>query len=130
MTINSGEQSIFSNRFGEISDRRLIYLWKKHWFSGKRRVDIPIKQVVSVSHDTDRSIFYGLFLTVVGISLLRYFNFFGIIFFLTGIFMIWGSPRVTVRNAGAENMPSVGFPWEKKSAEEFAVAVRNQLFKD
>lgn len=128
MTINSGEQSIFSNRFGEVSDRRLIYLWKKSWFSGNKRVDIPIKQVVSVSHDTERKIFAGLFWLVIGISLLRYVI--GIIPLLIGIFLIWGSPRVTVRNAGAENMPSIGFPWEKQSAEEFAVAVRNQLFKD
>jgi len=128
MTINRGEQSTFQNRFGEVSDRRLVYFWKKGWFSGKQRVDIPMKQVVSVSHTTDRKIFVGLFYIFSGLCLLVFLV--GIIPLILGVFMLWGSPAVIVRNAGGEAMPSVGYPWEKEEAQEFAVAVRKQLFRD
>ena len=128
MTANPNEKYYFTNQFGEVSDRRLIYFWRKGWFSGKRRIDIPMKQVVSVSHDIERKIFAGLFYIVIGLFLLTFII--GIIPLTVGILMLWGSPTVIVRNAGGEAMPSIGFPWEQKAAEEFAIAVRSQLFKD
>ena len=129
MTEISNEQYAFSNKFGEVSDRRLVYFWKKNWFSGKRRIDIPMKQVVSVTDDVERNFFGGVFFTVVGTILLMN-NIIGIIPLAVGILIIWGAPTVIIRNAGGEKMGSVGYPWEKGAAEEFANAVRTQLFKD
>lgn len=128
MTISPNEKSAFSNEFGEVSDRRLVYLWRKNWFSGTRRIDIPMKQVVSVRSDTDRNIFLGLFLIVIGLVLLTFII--GIIPLIVGILILWGSPTVIVTNAGGEFMASIGWPWQNKAAEEFAAAVRSQLFKD
>jgi len=125
MTTNSSEQLIFSNQFGQVFDRRLIYLWRKDLSTDRHRVDIAMKQVVSISYTIKRRTFAGLFWIVVGISLLIYIV--GIIPLLTGICMVWGSPMIIVGNAGGEAIPSLGFPWEKKAAEEFVSAIRNQL---
>lgn len=129
MTEFSNEQYAFSNQFGEVSDRRLVYWWKKNWFSGKRRIDIPMKQVVSITYDTERNFFGGLLFTVIG-SIWLMNHIIGIIPLIVGLLIIWGAPAVIIRNAGGEKMVSVGYPWQNKAAEEFATAVRNQLFKD
>jgi hypothetical protein len=67
MTLGLPENKVFKNRLEKISDRRLIYFAKKSWFSGGSREDIPLKQVVSVRYETNPNIFWGLFLTVIGV---------------------------------------------------------------
>jgi hypothetical protein len=128
MTSGLPENRVFKNRLGEISDRRLIYFAKRSWFSGGSREDIPLKQVVSVRYETDQNIFWGLFLTVIGV--LGLFMIIGLFPLLRGIVYLWGSPIVFVVTTGGTANRSVGFPWQKKEAEEFVEALRNQLFKD
>jgi hypothetical protein len=128
MSSGSGETIVFNNRFGEITNKRLVYFAKKGWFSGKSREDIPLKQVVSVRQETGRNIFSGLIWTVFGLILLV--GVIGIVPLIYGILLLWGSPTVFVVTAGGTATRSVAFPWESKDAEEFVDALRNELFKD
>lgn len=120
------EQTMIENAFGAVTNKRVTYMAKKGWFSSGYREDVPLKQVVSVRHVTDRKVFLGLFLIVVGIALLAIII--GIIPLIIGIQFLWGSPTVQVVTAGGTGEPMIGLPWQNKEAEEFTRALRGQLF--
>jgi hypothetical protein len=128
MTSGSPEQTIIDNPFGIVTNKRVAYMVKKSWFGGGRREDVPLKQVVSVRHDTERKLFWGLFLTVVGLASLMYIV--GIIPLGLGVLLLWGSPMVNVVTAGGTSNPVIGLPWQKQQADEFASALRGQLFNE
>ena len=128
MNPDSQEQVIIENQFGIVTSKRVTYFARKNWFSGVSREDVPLKQVVSVRVETGRKIFLGLFLVIIGISLLMAVV--GIIPLVLGILMLWGSATVNVVTAGGTSSPVIGWPWQKAEAEAFASALRGQLFSE
>jgi len=128
MTSGSQEQTIIDNPFGIVTTKRVTYMAKKGWFSGGRREDVPLKQVVSVRYETDRNISLGLFYVFLGLLLITFII--GIIPLISGILILWGSPKVNVITAGGTAAPVSGYPWDKKEAEAFVSALRGQLFSE
>jgi hypothetical protein len=92
MTSSSKENVLVDNCFGIVTNKRLTYMAKKSWFSGGRREDVPLKQVVAVRYEMDRKVFGGLLLIVLGIVLITVVV--GIIPLIVGILLMWGSPTV------------------------------------
>jgi len=128
MTSASPEQTIIDNSFGIVTTKRVTYMAKKSWFSGGRREDVPLKQVVSVRYETSRNIFLGLFYVVLGVLLISFVI--GIIPLVFGVLILWGSPLVNVVTAGGTAAPVSGWPWQKQQAEAFTSALRGQLFSE
>ena len=128
MTSSSQEQTIIDNPFGIVTTKRVTYMAKKGWFSGGRREDVPLKQVVSVRYETGRNIFLGLFYVVLGLLLLAFII--GIIPLVVGVLILWGSPVINVITAGGTAAPVSGWPWQKQEAEAFVNALRGQLFSE
>lgn len=128
MTSDSQEQTIIDNGFGIVTTKRVTYMAKKSWFSGGSREDVPLKQVASVRQETSRSIPAGLFLIVIGLCSLMVVI--GIIPLVFGILLLWGSPQVNVITAGGTGSPVIGWPWQKQLADDFAKALRGQLFNE
>lgn len=128
MSSASVEQTIVSNRYGTVTNKRVIYFADKGWFSGGRREDVPLKQVVSIRYETSRSILMGIFCLLVGLALLMYVV--GIIPVAIGVLLLWGSPKVNVVTAGGTATPVVGWPWQRKEAQVFVNALRSQLFSE
>ena len=130
MTSSSPEKEslVMSNVFGTVTTKRVTYLAQKGWFGGGSREDVPLKQVVSVRHETDRKVFIGLLLIVLGLILL--FAIVGVIPLALGALLLWGSPAVNVVTAGGTGKPMIGFPWQKQEAEAFVSALRGQLFSE
>ena len=126
MTSSSKENVLVDNCFGIVTNKRLTYMAKKGWFSGGRREDVPLKQVVAVRYEMDRKVFGGLLLIVLGIVLITVVV--GIIPLIVGILLMWGSPTVNVVTAGGTATPVTGWPWQKSEAEAFVNAVHSQLF--
>lgn len=128
MTSVSPEQTIIDNPYGIVTNKRVTYMSNKSWFGGGRREDVPLKQVVSVRYETERKLFSGLFLIVLGLLTIAFVI--GIIPLLFGILLLWGSPKVNVITAGGTASPASGFPWQKQEAEAFVNALRSQLFTE
>jgi hypothetical protein len=131
MTLASQEQTIIDNYFGVVTNKRVTYMAQKGWFGGGRREDVPLKQVVSVRQDTDRKVVLGPFLIMLGCSMINTdYGLSGVILMIIGVFFLLGAPTVNVITAGGTASPVVGWPWQKKQAEEFAMALRSQLFSE
>ncbi|PSB53471.1 hypothetical protein [Chamaesiphon polymorphus] len=128
MTSNNPEQTIISTSFGTVTSKRVTYMYNKGWFSGGKREDVPLKQVASVRHETERKIFLGLFYIVLGLVLIAVVI--GIIPLVFGIFLLWGSPKVNIVTTGGSTAPVIGWPWQNQEAQSFADAVRGQLFSE
>lgn len=116
------ETTYLENPFGTVTDRRVVYYRKKSWFSGGSREDVPLKHVTSVRVETFRSIGWGILLIL--------FGWFLIVPAFLGILLLWGSPVVVVSTAGGDREVMKGWPWDRQLAEDFARALRNQLFRE
>ncbi|MFU2158402.1 hypothetical protein [Caldisericum sp. AR60] len=124
----SEEQIFVSNVFGTVTDRRVVYFRKKGWFSGGAREDVPLRHVTSVRIDTTRNIIGGVIFVLIGLATIRFVV--GVIPLAIGVLLFWGSPTVVINTAGGDLNVEKGWPWEKKSAEEFVEALHKQLFKE
>jgi hypothetical protein len=111
---------VLSNRFGDVYPDRVTLAVKKSLFAGSTRTDVALRHVSVVKVDVHRSI-------VLGIVCLLLFPL--IITIPIGIMLLWGTPSVVV-SAGGGDLPSAGPPWAKREAEDFASAVRKQIFKE
>jgi len=128
MSEAQGEKTYVENPFGIVTDKRVVYYRKKGWFSGGSREDVPLKHVTSVRVETYRSIVGGVLLILLGLMLLV--AVIGIVPLAFGILMLVGSPLVVVTTAAGDREAMRGWPWHRQLAEEFAGALRSQLFKD
>ncbi|MBI3812402.1 MAG: hypothetical protein HY283_09405 [Nitrospirae bacterium] len=132
MTQPIAEKEIFSNEFGTVTDRRVIYFRNKGWFRGGSREDVPIKHVTSVRVDIARHPILGGALVLL--SLYMFYKGAGMIMGLLvgcpGLLLLWGFPTVVVNTAGRDLRGKKGWPWHRKAAEGFAEALRSQLFHD
>lgn len=122
------ETTYLNNPFGLVTNRRVVYYRKKGWFSGGSREDVPLKHVTSVRVETSRSLVGGVLLILLG-AVLLYFVI-GIVPLALGVLLLWGSPSVVVATAAGDREAMKGWPWHRELAEEFAKALRSQLFKE
>jgi hypothetical protein len=123
------ENAVFQNMFGHVTHDRITFKSIKPWRRGDHsQEDIPLRHVTSIRVETTRHLFGGLFLALVGLLLLRFGI--GIIPLAWGIIRIWGYPTVSINTAGHDLRPSQALPWQTKEANDFAVEVRKQLFKE
>ena len=122
------EQTFVENKFGTVTDKRVIYFREKGWFSGGSREDVPLKHVTSVRIDKTRSIVWGILLVLMGLATIIVVV--GVVPLAFGILLLWGSPTVVVNTAGGDLSAAKGWPWQTDDAEEFVNALRKQLFKE
>ena len=122
------EQTFVDNKFGTVTDKRVIYFRGKGWFSGGSREDVPLKHVTSVRIDKTRSIVWGIILVLIGLATIMFVV--GIVPLAFGILLILGSPTVIINTGGGDLRATKGWPWQTNAAEEFVKALRNQLFKE
>jgi hypothetical protein len=122
------EQVFFSNIFGSVSEKRVVYFRKKGWLSGGSREDVPLRHVTSVRVENTRSIIGGIVFVLIGLSTIAFVV--GIIPLAIGILLLWGSPAVLINTAGTDLSAAKGWPWQRGDAEKFVEALRKQLFKE
>ena len=125
------EQVFIENEFGTITNKRVIYYRAKGWFSDGSREDIPLQQVTSVRVGISRSVFVGTLFVLVSLALLGADGdaiVLGVLFFTVAFLLMWGSPTVVVKTSGRHLKAAKGLPWQRQSADDFAEALRQQLF--
>ena len=122
------EQTFVDNKFGTVTDKRVIYFRGKGWFSGGSREDVPLNHITSVRIDNIRSIVWGILLVLIGLFTITFII--GIVPLAFGILLILGSPTVIINTGGGDLRATKGWPWQTKTAEEFVEALRHQLFKE
>jgi hypothetical protein len=134
----SGEQNLLSNKFGAISNKRVIFQSKKGLFSNGYREDIPLKQIVSIRFYKQRFIIGGiavcLFLTLIGAGFFSgnlLGKLVGLLVLASGAGIAYigivGMPTVVITTAGGTVTQASGWPRDKKEAEAFAQVLRNQI---
>jgi hypothetical protein len=119
--------------FGTVTKDRVTYNYKKGWFSGGAREDIPLRHVTSVAVGTTRHVVWGILVLVVAVAALAAGSagiVIGILLLAVAALILWGSPKVMLNTAGGDHRPSGGLPWTKPEAEKFASALRRELFKE
>ncbi len=134
------EQELLSNKFGRISDKRIIFLSNKSLFNKGSQEEIPIKQVTSVKFYTQKPVIA----TVVGIlCLLSSFAIItiflgnlllvvaGIIILFLGVWIAYlgvsGFPTLVVTIAGGKVTEAKGWPNDKNEAKAFALVLREKI---
>lgn len=140
MSKSAREQEVLSNKFGTITDKRVIFLSKKDLFNTGSQEEIPLKQVVSVRFYQQKSIVamivgsMGIVLPLVAVALLR-----GSIIALVGGGMIitlcvWiaylgftGFPTVVLTTAGGTITQAKGWPKDKSEAKAFALVLNEKI---
>jgi hypothetical protein len=139
MSRGSREQEVLRNKFGTITDKRVIFLSKRDLFNSGSQEEIPIMQVVSVRFYQQKSVptiiagVIGIVLPVVVVSLLPG-NFIALISgaIIIGLCLciayigITGFPSVAVTTAGGKTTQARGWPNEKSEAKAFALVLREK----
>jgi hypothetical protein len=134
------EQEIISNKFGIISTQRIIFSSNKDLFSNGSQEEIPLKQVVNVRFQKQKSLVIGI-IGVLGIALP-----FGIIIFSAGnialmlggfillalgVWMTYlgfgGFPTVVVSLTEGKKIKARGWPNDKDEAKAFALVLLEKL---
>ena len=137
------EQTIIENRFGTVTNKRVIYFCAKGWFGGGAREDIPLQHVTSVRSDITRGFIngmlglvllfsgFGMLVTVLSQGFLGFLliSVPAILLLGLGVLFLWGSPIVVVNTAGRDINAAKGLPWQRSEANAFVEALRAQLFK-
>lgn len=140
MSRGSREQEVLSNKFGTITDKRLIFLSKKDLFKNGEREEMPLKQVVSVRFYQQKSFVailtgsIGILVSLAGVSLLRG----NIVALLLGAILIslcvWiayvgiaGFPTVAVTSSEGKITRAKGWPNDKSEAKAFALVLREKI---
>jgi hypothetical protein len=140
MSKGSREQEIISNKFGTITDKRVIFSSKKDLFKSGSQEEMPLKQVVSVRFYQHKSIVaiiagsIGIVLPLVVVALLPG-NLIALI--SAGIIIalcLWiaylgiaGFPTVAVTTAGGKISQARGWPNDKSEAKAFALVLREKI---
>jgi hypothetical protein len=125
--------STFGNSFGEVFPDRVRFNVKKGWFSGAVEEEFAMRHITSIRSETSRSPILGAILVLVGLAFLPGGGgsaIVGIVVGGFGIFLIVGSPSVTISTAGGERRTSVGSPFQAGEAKDYAGAVRRALFSE
>ena len=105
MENQQSEQTFFQNEaFGEVTDKRVIF--RRKWFCGVSRVDIPLKHVTSVRLDTNRSLLLIATPIVVAVACFYVRSEFaisvGVFALMLDALLLWGSPTIVVNTSGRD----------------------------
>jgi hypothetical protein len=127
------EQMLYTcDHFGTVTNKRVIYECRKG-FSGRSRVDIPLKHVTSVSLETSRS--WPLFFLLALVGAVCVFaphvdvnvRSIGVTVLLLDVLVYMGAPTVVVNTAGNDLKRQPGQFWHLREASAFVEAIRAQL---
>lgn len=140
MSRGSREQEVLSNKFGTITDKRLIFLSKKDLFQNGTREEMTLRQVVSVRFYQQKSFVaiitgtIGILLSLAVVSLLRGNLVALIISALITTLCVWiayvgiaGFPTVAVTTAEGKTTHARGWPKDKSEAKAFALVLREKI---
>ncbi|HEY9608059.1 hypothetical protein [Allocoleopsis sp.] len=139
MSRGSREQEVLKNKFGTITDKRVIFLSKRDLFNSGSQEEMPLMQVVSVRFYQQKSLVaiiagsIGIVLPLVVVSLLPG----NLIALMIGAIIIGlclciayigiaGFPTVTVTTAGGKTTQARGWPKDKSEAKAFALVLREK----
>lgn len=140
MSRGSREQEVLSNKFGTITDKRLIFLSKKDLFKNGEREEMPFKQVVSVRFYRQKSFVailtgtIGILLSIAMVSLLPG----NLVALMSGLLIIAlcvciayigiaGFPTVAVTTTEGKITRARGWPNDKSEAKAFALVLREKI---
>jgi hypothetical protein len=134
------EQELLSNKFGRISDKRIIFLSNKSLFTKGSQQEIPIKQVTSVKFHTQKPIIATIAGIVCLVSSFAIITIFlgnllavvaGIIILFLGVWIAYlgisGFPTLVVTLAGGKVTEAKGWPNDKNEAKAFALVLREKI---
>ena len=134
------EQELLSNKFGRISDKRIVFLSNKSLFNKGSQQEIPIKQVTSVKFHTQKpfvATILGIFCLLSSFAIIIIFlgNLLlvvaGLIFLFFGVWVAYlgisGFPTLVVTLAGGKVTEAKGWPNDKNEAKAFALVLREKI---
>jgi hypothetical protein len=136
-TLQPGEEGVVT-AFGTVTDRRVIYKFKKGWFSGGNQEDIPLRHITSVRLETSRPLVGAILVGLIALVMLitgfssdgsPIVGLIGLLVLAWAVLLLWGSPLVVINTSGNDKRPASGFPWTRPEAEKFVNALQSQLFK-
>ncbi|HEY9650656.1 MAG TPA: hypothetical protein V6C95_08330 [Coleofasciculaceae cyanobacterium] len=133
------DQPIISNKFGVISNQKVIFLSNEGFLSSPSRKEIPLGQIVSVRFYRQKSLVImslgglGIVLPIV-INILFLGSLIakisGLIVLVVGIWMAYmgisGIPTVVITTANNTTQAS-GWPHDKNEAKAFALILREKI---
>ena len=140
MSRGSREQEVLSNKFGTITDKRLIFMSKKDLFQNGTREEMALKQVVSARFYQQKSFVaivtgsIGILVSLVLVSLVRG----NLVTLMLGALIIalcvWiaylgfaGFPTVAVTTVEGRITHARGWPNDKSEAKAFALVLREKI---
>lgn len=140
MSRGSREQEVLSNKFGTITDKRLIFLSKKDLFQNGTREEMTLKQVVSVRFYQQKSFVailsgsIGILFSIAVVSLLPS----NLVALMSGLLLIalcvWiayigiaGFPTVAITTKEGKTTHATGWPNDKSEAKAFALVLREKI---
>lgn len=140
MSRGSREQEVLQNKFGTITDKRVIFLSRRDLFNSGSQEEMPLRQVVSVRFYQQKSFVaiiagsIGIVLPLVVVSLLPG----NLIALMIGAIIIGlclciayvgiaGFPTVAVTTAGGKTTQARGWPNDKSEAKAFALVLREKI---
>lgn len=128
--MGTNEQTFAETAFGTVTSKRIIYRAQRKWWGGGSREDIPLNHVTSVRLATSRSVVGGVFVLLIGLTLILTPNvrFWGLLMVVWAALLLWGTPSVWVNTSGRDEKAATGLPWQRGEAAAFVEAVRSQLF--
>lgn len=127
------EREIVSNRFGTVTNLAVHYNVKKGLLAGAKREDLIMRHVVASRSETVRHPIWGALLALIGVSWLlgaqNATSILALILLLSGAFLLWGWPKVSVTAADGAARPSVSWPWTQSEAKDFVNGVSQELLR-
>lgn len=141
MSQSSGEQELINNKFGIISDQRVIFPSNKSLFTSGSQEEFPIRQIVSARFYRQKALaigaiaaFLGTLLPILIIAFLPG----NIIAIILGILVlaigmgvaylgILGVPKVIIKTAEGKIVQATGWPNHKDEAKAFALVLREKI---
>lgn len=140
MSFGSGEQDLLSNKFGTISNKRVIFLNKKGLFKGGDTEEIFVKEIVSVRFYKQKSFVSGIFgglglllafiiYLLISHSLIAKIISLIVLALAIGIAYIGvsGFPTVAITTTEGKVSQSIGWPNDRNEAKAFALVLREQI---
>ena len=130
----SDETQVLENQFGLVTSKRITYPAGKGIFSRGSREDVPLKHVTSVRVEKKRSVKLGLVVGLVALVCLYIGGAVaigvGLVALAVAVFAFLGKTQIQINTAGGDLAVMKVGPLERSQAEEFAKAVRGQLFEN
>lgn len=141
MPQGSGENELINNKFGIISDQRVIFPSNKSLFTSGSQEEFPIRQIVSARFYRQKAMaigavgaFFGTLLPILIIAFLPgniIAIIFGILILSMGMAVaylgILGVPKVIIKTAEGKIAQATSWPNHKDEAKAFALVLREKI---